>query len=842
MKNITWKKLLPHVLAVLVFLVVAVLYCKPVLQGQVVNQHDNLGWQGMAQQSFEYRDQYGHYPFWTNSMFSGMPTYQIAMDQRGSFNLNNVYLSNLFTWGLPKPINFFFLCCLSFYILMNVFRVRPWIGVMAAIGYAYCTFNPVLVAVGHDTQLLAVGYAPLVISGLLLIYRRQFWLGAALLTTGFALQASTSHLQIVFYTLLISLIITVAYVIHSIKKQQIKQSVLAMVLALGCGIVAFLSNAINLLPTYEYAHYSIRGGQSELTKEDPKTAAKGGLDKEYAFRWSLGIPESLTLTVPGVYGGSNGGKEYEESKFADKLTEVGYPHENAIAYANSISYWGDQPFTSGPVYLGAVICLLAVMGMFVLSGWHKWWLIAVSILSVVLAWGRNFETFNYLMFDYFPLYNKFRAPTMALMMIQFCFPALGGLALQHVLFGEENRAELIKKLKKAGIAIGVVLLILIGAYISFDYAGPSDKQLQDQFTNAMLQQAAASGQNEAAVQQQAQEFGKSFINAIHQDRQSLFGGDLIRTILLMVFAGGIVWFGVKQKLKPSFVIAALLILSSFDLLSVGRRYFNDSSFVDKDTYHSEAFAPTPADLALKSDTGYYRVFNQTTDTYNESTTSYYNNSIGGYHPAKLQLYQDLIENQLSKGNMNVFNMLNTKYFIVPNPQTRQPEAQFNPYAFGPAWLVQGIKVTKSADEEMAALDNTDLRDTVLIRDKFASNVNTNFVKDSSDNIKFIYNHNDTIVYRSTTKNGGFAVFSEIYYPAGWEAFIDGQSAPYYNVDYALRGMNVPAGQHEIKFIFAPRVYFLSNTITFWGSLVLYLFIAIVLYLFFTSRLKAGDDV
>ncbi len=837
MKNLSWKKLLPHILAIVVFLLVAVLYCKPVLQGKVVNQHDNLGWQGMAQQSFEFKEQYGHYPFWTNSMFSGMPAYQIAMDQRGSFNLNNIYLSNLFTFGLPKPISFFFLCCLSFYILMNVFRIRPWISVMASLAYAYCTFNPVLVAVGHDTQILAVGYAPLVIAGLLLIYQRKYWVGAALLTTGFALQASTSHLQIVFYTLLMSLIITIAFVVHSVKKAQLRQCFLAMVLALGCGIVAFLSNAINLLPTYEYAHYSIRGGQSELTKADPKTASKGGLDKEYAFRWSLGIPESFTLIVPGIYGGSNGGKEYEKSKFADKLTEVGYPEENAVAYANSISYWGDQPFTSGPVYLGAVICFLAILAMFVLKGWNKWWLIAVSILSVIMAWGRNFETFNYLLFDYFPLYNKFRAPTMALMMIQFCFPALAALGLQQILFTEEKKEELLKRLKNGGIAIGAILLILIACYISFDYSGPSDKQMQDQFTNAMLQQAAASGQSEAAVQQQAQEFGKSFVNAIHQDRQSLFGSDLIRTIILIVLAGGILWFGVKQKLKPSFVIAALLILSAFDLLSVGRRYFNDDSFVDKDTYKSEAFAPTPADLALKSDTGYYRVFNQTTDTYNESTTSYFNNSIGGYHPAKLQLYQDLIENQLAKGNMNVFNMLNTKYFIVPNPKTRQPEAQYNPFAYGPAWLVSGIRITGSADEEMAALDSTDLRDTVLIRDKFANGVNKDFSRDSTDNIKLIYNHNDTILYESTTKNGGFAVFSEIYYPAGWEAFIDGKPVPYYNVDYALRGMNVPPGRHEIKFVFAPEIYFLSNTITFWGSLVLYLLIAIVVVLFFTNRLK-----
>ncbi|MEJ7679530.1 MAG: hypothetical protein WKG06_17050 [Segetibacter sp.] len=775
MKNFDWKKLLPHVFAIAIFLIVALFYCKPALEGKVLQQTDVTHWKGMAQNSFEFKEKYGHYPLWSNSMFSGMPAYQIAMDQRHP--VTNLYLSYFFTFGLSKPFNFFFLACFSFYILLMILRINPWIGIMGALAYAYCTYDPIIVAVGHDTKMLAIGYAPLVIAGLLLLYKQRYLSGAALLCTGFALQFSTSHLQIVYYTLLIAAAVTIAYTVISIKNKDYKPWLASIAIAAGCGIIAFASNAINLLPTYEYSKESMRGGESELKNASEKNTTKGGLDKDYAFRWSYGISETFTLLVPGILGGSQGGDEYTNSKFAEKLTEAGYPEDQALSYANSISYWGDQPFTSGPVYVGAVICLLAIAGAFLLDDWNKWWLVGASIFGILLAWGKNFETLNYFLFDYLPLYKKFRAPAMSLVMVQFCFPVLAALALQKIIFADWDKQTLITRLRTALYTIGGVIVILFVCYVTFDYTAPSiqmsggDKKLQENFINGMIQQSAGQGPATAAVKQQATELGRSFIEAIRDDRKSLFGWGLIRTIFLIATASGLIYLFIQRKIKPGIVMAGMLVLSSIDLFAVGRRYFNEKNFVEQET-SGDAFTPSPADLQINNDKGYFRVFNQTTDVFNEAATAYFHNSIGGYHPAKLTLYNDIIENQLSKGNMQVFNMLNTKYFIVPGVQN-QPQAQLNPGAFGPCWLVKGIKFVSDGKEEMAALNNTNLRDTVVIQQKFKDKVQTPQF-DSSASIKLIENNNDTIRYQFASSANQYADFSEVYYSAGWNAYIDGK--------------------------------------------------------------------
>ncbi|HLL43605.1 MAG TPA: YfhO family protein [Segetibacter sp.] len=824
MKNFDWKKLLPHVLAVGIFLLVALIYCKPIMQGLVVNQTDNQQWRAMAQQSFEYKEKFGHLPLWTNSMFSGMPAYQIAVEPTQP--VTNLYLSYLFTFGLPKPLNFFFLACFSFYILLMVLRINPLIGIMGALAYAYSTYDPIIIAVGHDTKMLAIGYAPLVIGGLLLLFQKKYWFGAALLTSGFALQASTSHLQIVYYTLLIAAAATISYIIISFTTKDYKDCFLSIAIAIACGLIAFASNAINLLPTYDYSKESIRGGQSELKNTKDNNSTASGLDKDYAFRWSYGISETFTLMVPGILGGSQGGNEYNKSTFADKLTEVGYPEDQALSYANGISYWGDQPFTSGPVYIGAVICFLFIAGMFLIDDWNKWWLIAASIFAIILAWGKNFQALNYFFFDYLPLYKKFRAPAMSLVIVQFCFPVLAAMTLQKILFAGLDKATLLKKLKPALYTTGAILGILIVCYFTFSYSAAGDKAIQENFTKGMLQQQGAGN---PGVQQQAQEFGKSFITAIKEDRRSLFGKDLLRTVFLIAAAGGLIYFFIQKRISPKFVLVGVLILSSFDLFAVGRRYFNARNFVEPENFEG-AFTPSPADVEIRKDKSYYRVFNQTTDAFQDALTSYHHNSIGGYHPAKLTLYNDIIENQLSKGNMQVINMLNTKYFISPGAQN-QPTAQVNPGAFGPCWLVKGIKYVADGRQEMNALNNTNLRDTVVIQQKFRDKV-LPIKPDPTASINFIRNSNDTVRYHSESGTNKFAVLSEVYYEAGWNAYIDGKKSDYCKVDYVLRGISIPAGKHDIVFIFEPKVYSLSNTITLWGCIALYLMIlgAVVVYL------------
>lgn len=815
-----FKKLIPHVIAVVIFIVVALIYCKPALEGKVLNAHDNLGWKGMAHQSLEVKEKTGHIPLWTNSMFGGMPGYQIAMENTHSVSF--IYVSHLLTLNLPKPANFFFLACLTFYLLALVLGINPWVAIMGALSYAYSTYDPIIISAGHDTKMLALGYAPLIIAGLLLLFKKKYWLGSAALATGFTLQLSTSHLQIVYYTLLILAALSIGFVIFSIKQKEISAAVKALAIAAVVGIISFGSNAVITLTNWDYSKESMRGGVSELKSTDKNTTS-GGLDKDYAFKYSVGIPETFTLFVPGIYGGSNGGNEYKTSKFAEKLTEVGYPEEQALQTANGISYWGKQQPTSGPVYFGAVVMLLFVFAMFFEKGWMKWSLFGAGLFGIILAWGNNLESINYFLFDYMPLYKKFRAPSMGLVMPQLCFVLLASVATNRLLFGISSTDELKKAFKQTAIAAAAIVVILALLYFSFDYISPNDKGIRENMANAMLQQAAKGQQPTPEMQQQAESFGKSFISAIQEDRKGLFGSDLIRSIIFIGLALGAIWLAYTKKLKAIPTMAIILLLSAVDLLMVDKRYLNDNNFVDASDFDN-AFTMSNADKMIKQDTGYYRVLNTTTDFTNESNTAYHHNSIGGYHPAKLQIYQDLIENQIMKNNMQVLDMLNTKYFIVQNPQNGEPVAQMNPGAFGPCWFVKGIKFVADGKEEMKALDSTNLRDTAVVQTKFKSLIPSVPVYDSTASIRLIENKNDIINYESKSTGNQFAVLSEVYYPRGWNAFIDGKQTEIIKTNYALRGLFVPAGNHKIELRFEPKSYKLGNTILLISTILIYLIV------------------
>ncbi|MEJ8818952.1 YfhO family protein [Lacibacter sp. H407] len=833
-----FKKLMPHAIAVVVFIVVALIYCKPVLEGKVLNATDNLGWKGMAQQSFEVREKQGIFPNWSNSMFGGMPTYHFAMEAKHKIMF--AYVQEIIMLKLPKPANFFFLACICFYILGLSLRLNPWIAIMGALAYGYSTYNPVIIGAGHDTKMLAMGYAPLMIAGLLLLFQKRWWVGIAALITGTSLQISTGHLQIVYYTLIILAILCIGFLIDSFRKKEVAAAFKSFAIALFVGLVAFGSNAIHTLTNWDYAKESMRGGVSELKQTTDKNTTSGGLDKDYAFKYSVGVGETFTLLIPGIYGGSNGGSEYKKSAFADKLMEVGYPEDQALQSANGMSYWGDQQPTSGPVYFGAIVMLLFVFALFFEKGWLKWSLLAAGLFGVLLAWGKNVESINYFLFDYMPLYKKFRAPSMGLVIPQLCFVAMGAITLNNLLFGN-NSADKIKKAWK-NTAIASVALIALAAimYFSFDYSSPNDSRIKDNMSGAMLQQYTQQGQQVTAeMQQQAETFGRSFITAIQTDRKGLFGGDLMRTVFLLALGLGLLWAFAYQKMKAFPVMITLLLISSFDVMAVGKRYINESSFVEPDEFDN-SFILSEADKMIKQDTGYYRVLNTTTDFTNESFTSYHHNSIGGYHPAKLQIYQDLIENQIAKNNMQVLNMLNTKYFIVQNPQNGQRIAQMNPAAFGPVWFVKAIKYVADGREEMKALDSTNLRDTAVVQTKFKANIGSEPVADSTATIRLIENKNDYILYESSAAANQYAVFSEVYYPRGWKAFIDGKEVPIVKTNYALRGLPVPAGKHKIELKFEPRSYELGNSITMYASLLAFLLLFGSLFMEWRSSRKADS--
>ncbi|HSC36492.1 MAG TPA: YfhO family protein, partial [Chitinophagaceae bacterium] len=464
---------------------------------------------------------------------------------------------------------------------------------------------------------------------------------------------------------------------------------------------------------------------------------------------------------------------------------------------------------------------LFVLGMVLLRDWNKWWLLAVSIFGILLAWGSNFSWLNYFLFEHLPYYNKFRAPTMALFIPQLTFPLTAGLALQQLFFGDTSREELWKKLKLAGIITGAVLLVLIIMYFSSDYSGSRDAQLKEGLSGSLLQGLSRGQQPTPQVQQQAEELTRGMMSSIRDDRRSLFGKDLLRSIVLIGIAFGLLWAYVMQKLKKrEYVLAGLLVLGAFDLLQVDRRYLSSDNYAEAEQ-SQDNFPATAADLEIKKDTGYYRVLDQSGgNPFVDPRASYFHNSLGGYSPAKLGLYQDIIEHQLRKSNMQVYNMLNTKYFIVQNPANGQPMAQLNPGALGAAWFVKGIVFARNADDEMRRLDNLNTKDSAVIDERFRPQVTTQPVYDSTAFIRLEWNKNDSIQYVSASSTPQFAVFSEIYYPFGWNAYIDGKETDHVRVNYLLRGMPIPAGRHTIDFRFEPKTYYTGNKISLWVNILM----------------------
>jgi len=806
MKNFSFKTLMPHLAAIVLFILVAIVYCKPALQGKVLQQGDIVHFTGMSKDIQDYRDKHnGVAPLWTTSMFGGMPGFQISTNNN---NYLAYYANEAFSLFIPKPFRFFILACLGFYFLALVLRVNPWLGTLGALGYAYSTFDPVIVSAGHDTQMLSTAYLPALVGGLIMIYERKFWLGAAFTALFSAIMVFHNHYQVTYYFLIIAFFITLAYIIRWVKAKDYKTLVTALAFAAVAGGVGVLTNAVMLFTTYDYSKATIRGGGASLNISDStgSKAASTGLDTSYAFRWSYGNLESFTLLVPNIYGGASQ-PVGENSKLVEAMQAKNLPPQFANQVYSALgSYWGNQPFTSGPVYLGAIFCLLFLFGMVILKSDQKWWLLALTILSLFMAWGKNFGAFNAFLFDHLPMYNKFRAPAFVLVIPQLVFPITAILTLQDVLFGKVDKTELWKKLKLTGLIMAGVFVMLALLYFSFDYRSGNDRFIQDQLSKA--------NPNDSNL-------GRDLVNAVVQDRKSLFGADLLRS-LFFVFAGfALLYLFVKDKIKANWVIGGLIVLTLIDLVPAGKRYMSDESFLEKEE-NDGAFTPTPADLQIKQDKDpNYRVLNLTQDVFNDAITSYHHKSIGGYHAAKLSLYQDVIENQFGRAQLNprVLDMLNTKY-VISQDSTGRPSASQNPGALGNAWLVKYIRWVKSPREEMIGLNDFEPANTAIVQEAFKSSVTKQPVWDSTGTIKQSSFDNDKITYAFNAASDQFAVFSEIYYDRGWQAFIDGKEAPIVKTDYVLRGLNVPFGKHEIEFRFAPRSYTTGRSITTWAQLAL----------------------
>ena len=567
---------------------------------------------------------------------------------------------------------------------------------------------------------------------------------------------------------------------------------------------------VTLATTSDYAKATMRGGQLSIDSTG-KSTKTSGLSIDYAFTYgSYGQAESFTYLIPGIYGGPQElGPGSQVSKFA---ADKGIPEDQLLPLASHYTYWGEQPANSGPVYLGAIVCFLFLFGMLYLKTWHKWWILSVCVLAILMSWGKNFEFFNTFLFHYLPLYNKFRAPSIILVIPQLLFPLAGVMALQQFLFDEPDKTEALKKLKTSIYVTAGFFAVAIGLYFSFTYTSSGDQGLKDYFAQLF------GGKQEEA---------KLLFNALKEDRKSIFGSDLIRSILLVTAAAAALWLVAKNKVKAMHALIAIILLASFDVLSVGKRYLNDNNYQDAETFNETEFKATAIDLEIMKDSTHPRVFNMAQqDPFTDAKTSYYHRSVGGYHPAKLSIYDDMLTRQLRKQplNIQVLNMLNTKYILVPNQQNGQAMLQINPGALGQAWFVKHINYVKDAGAAMKALDTVNPKDTAIVEDRFKKGIAFEPVGDSTSTIKLIKNDNDVVTYQSINRTNQFAVFSEVYYDRGWKAYIDDKEATIVQTNYVLRGLAIPAGNHQIRFEFKPAAYYNSNKASIGASAIIWLLI------------------
>ncbi|MFN7116098.1 MAG: YfhO family protein [Saprospiraceae bacterium] len=777
------KKALIHIAVLVAFLAVAALYFAPQLQGKVLPQGDIVQYQGMSHESRVYEEKTGRKMLWTNAMFGGMPTYQINTVDSGN-HLKKVEAFALL--GMGEPIGRFFVAMVCFYILMVCLRVNPLLGAVGSVAFALSTNNLILLEAGHMTKLAAISHLPLVAAGMLLAFRKQYLAGGILFALGMGLDIYSNHVQMTYYFALTLLIYGIAQLIYSIRENELTNFAIAAGVLILAGGAAAASAASNLLVTYEYSRDTMRGKpilqpDANADKETNSSAVEG-LAWDYAMQWSNNTLDLFAAVIPGVVGGGSQEPLGKNSKTAQALRNRGV-NPAALEDLKLPLYWGALPFTSGPIYFGATVFFFFLMGLFLVKGPAKWWLALGTLLTFMLSMGKNLEWFNRLIFEYLPLYNKFRTPNSVLSIASFLIPALGFLALCEALKNNSDENRIRRALYiSAGIMGAITLFFILIGPSMFSFRGSGD----DQLTQAGFD-----------------------INTIIADRKGLMRGDALRSLVLVLLSGGLLWAYLQKMINKTIVIAGLGVLVLFDLWGVGRRYVDADSFVAKSNYANN-FKPRPVDeLILKDSDPNFRVLDLSVNTFNNATSSYFHKTIGGYHPAKLQRYQDIIDRHIANNNEKVLNMLNTKYYIIQNQQTQQLDAQINMPALGNAWFVDNIQMVKTANEEIDALNTFEPASEAIIHQEF-SNYIANFdpQKDSSGTIKLLTYEPDHLTYESNASSEQLAVFSEIWYGPnkGWNAYIDGKATEHIRANYILRALRVPAGKHKIEFKFEPQIY------------------------------------
>lgn len=816
-----FKSALPHLLAIFVFAIVAIVYCKPAIEGKVLQQSDVTQWKGMAQDALNYKAQNGTTPLWTNSMFGGMPTFQITGIPVSPYSIGA--LDGVFTLRLAEPVGLFFLASLCFYFLAQVLGFSTLIGIIGGLAYSYATYNPIIVVVGHMTKMHAIAYLPFFIGAILLIFQKKYYLGAICTAIATALFVQANHLQINYYGLIIVLAMSLYYLVIWIKAKEYTHILKTIGFSLIAGLMGLAVNAIMLMSTAEYGKASIRGGSALATKDSKITNT--GLNKDYALSYSMFLSEPLVMMFPHVYGASSDPNLVDPAKskaievLQQMQPEVGQQLQSFLQF-----YWGGIGFTAGPPYVGIIICFFACIGFGSNKNPNRWWIGAVIVLSILLAAGSYFETFNVFILEHLPLYNKFRAPSMILVIPTLLIGVLAMYGINATLQAN-NFKSFIEAHKIGWITLGFILLAILGLYFTSDFKSESEKQLMSQIMQIQDPNQKAAFETPA----------RDMVNAIAEDRKGFIESDLTRALIFIGIAFLLIFLYIKQTIQQTIFIIGIGLLTLVDLFQINVQYLKPSQFVEA-TENENVFALTALDNALLKDTSNYRIIDLrrgVQNAFNEGAImAYHHKLVGGYNPAKLSIYQDLIENQWYQfpNCLPTLNMMNTKYIITGNMAS---DTIPNPDALGNAWFVKGIQYKKGPRAVMDHLSFFNPKDTAVIDEQDKLDVLSGLQVDSTAKIQLIDNQNDLIFYTAKTNAKQLAVFSEIYYRDGWKAYIDDQESPILKVNYVLRGLVVPAGDHKIRFEFKPASVTRAKQIAGVASILLW--IALIAFIAMTIQ-------
>ena len=785
-------KFLPYILVVAIFILASIIYFHPVLKGQKIQQSDITQFKGMVKEINDFRADKNTEPYWTGASFSGMPSYQIS----AYYPNDLVRVLDQTVRFLPRPADYTFLYFLSFFVLMMALKVNWRLAIFGALSFGFSTYLIIIFGAGHNAKAHAIAYMPLVLAGVLWVFQKRYILGFVITSLAMTLEIYTNHPQMTYYLGFCLLIFGIVSLIDAIKEQKITDFIRHSAIVVVAVLIGIGANSPRLMAMKEYADQSTRG-TSELTinPDGSQKVTSNGLDKSYITEYSYSKLETFNLVIPGFMGGGTVEELDDDSQFY-KLLEQKAGKKVADQYAKQVLlYWGDQPIVEAPAYIGSVIFFLFFLGIFLVKGRVKQWLVAVTIFSIVMSWGKNFDLLTNFFIDYVPLYNKFRAVSSIQVLAEMCVPILAILGLKEFFSPNISTADKQEALKKTlYVFSGLLVLGLLLAHSFSTFEGLRDSQYSQL---------------------------PGLVDAVIADRKSLLLYDSFRSLLLSLLSATVLYVFLKNKLKQVGLIVLLVIFMLFDLISINKKYVNEADFKPS-RKNEKPFKASEADKIILQDTSHFRVGNFTVNPMNDGSTSYFHQSIGGYHAAKMMRYQELFEYQIAKNNRQVLNMLNTKYFIVDSDKGIK-QAQLNPDANGNAWFVERLKVVNSANEAILALDSVNTKNVAVFERSSSTQkeLKSSFKMHPTDTIELLNYDVNSLTYLSKTTNEQFAVFSEIYYKNGWNAYIDGELVPHYRINYVLRGMLIPPGEHTIEFKFAPKVIQQGSVISLFSYLLLF---------------------